>query len=347
MKIALLTDLHFGAREGNVIILEHQRKFFENIFFPYIISNDINHLIILGDTFDKRKHTNNFVIDQVKNFFFDRLEELCVSVHIIVGNHDTSFKHTLFPNTVDSLLREYQNIKRINTPTTIDISGFKICTIPWICENNNSACFTEMSTSKADICMGHFEISGFKMYKTTESLEGLDRKLFDRYDMVLSGHYHHRSTQDNITYLGTSYEMTWQDYGDSKGFHTLDLSTRELFFVRNPYQLFVKIDYVEAKPIDPTIVNGSIVKVIVINKTDHYLFETYIQSLYNHGAHDVKIIEDIGDYSGNSVDVATKLEDTQSLLNQYVDSSTTDIDKNKIKQYMQSLYTEALNLEIT
>jgi DNA repair exonuclease SbcCD nuclease subunit len=55
MKIAIITDQHFGARNDSQHFLDYYEKFYSEVFFPQIDSNDINNVLILGDTFDRRK----------------------------------------------------------------------------------------------------------------------------------------------------------------------------------------------------------------------------------------------------------------------------------------------------
>lgn len=349
MKVALITDQHFGAREGSTIILEHQKKFYENTFFPFLDATGIKNVICLGDIFDKRKYTNNFVIDQCKKFFFDELQKRLIDLHIIVGNHDCFYKNTLFPNTPDLLLGEYENVAVVNYPRVVSIHDCEIAMIPWICQENYDFAYEVIKNSRSDICMGHFEIEGFQMYRGVESHGGLSQSTFDRYDKVFSGHYHHRSTKGNITYLGTPYELTWQDYGDPKGFHVFDLETRDLTFIENPQRLFVKIEYndLDQEPVDLSNVNlhNTYVKLIVVNKTDYYKFDFFLNKLYTKGAYEVKIIEDISDFSNGEIADDIQLEDTQSVLSHFIESIETDIDKSKLKHYIQSLFTEAVNSE--
>lgn len=350
MKIALITDLHFGAREGSIVILNHQRKFYEEVFFPYLKENNITHVVCLGDTFDKRKYTNNYVIDQCKEFFFIPLQANDIKLTMLVGNHCSFFKNTLFPNTPDLLLGEYTNICVINYAQTIDIGGTNIAMIPWICQDNHDACYEVIKNSPADICMGHLEIGGFKMYRGIESQGGMSSLIFSKYHKTFSGHYHHKSTKDNITYLGTPYEMTWQDYGDPKGFHIFDLGSRELTFIENPNKLFVRLEYDDKnrKPIDldSIDISNTYVKLIIVNKTDFYNYDLFLSKLYTKGAIEIKIIEDIGDYSNGELKEDIQLEDTQSILSHYIDSIETNVDTTLLKSYIQSLHTEALNSEI-
>ena len=54
MKIAIITDQHFGARKGSVEFHQYFQKFYEDIFFPAIAREGITTLIDMGDTFDNR-----------------------------------------------------------------------------------------------------------------------------------------------------------------------------------------------------------------------------------------------------------------------------------------------------
>ena len=52
MKIAIITDTHFGARNDNVNFNEYFYQFYEGVFFPYLQQNNIKTCIHLGDCFD-------------------------------------------------------------------------------------------------------------------------------------------------------------------------------------------------------------------------------------------------------------------------------------------------------
>lgn len=41
-----------------------------------------------------------------------------------------------------------------------------------------------------------------------------------------------------------------------------------------------------------------------------------------------------------------KLDDTITLLNDYVDNTVTDLDKERLKSVLQSLYVEAQHIEV-
>ena len=350
MKVAIITDQHFGARNDSVAFLDFYQKFYDNVFFPTLDESGITHLLVLGDTFDRRKYINFYALQRAKEMFFDKLAARNISVHMLAGNHDTYFKNTNDVNSPELLLKEYTNIIVIDHPTTINVDGTDVCMMPWICPENHQASLNEMKTTTADLCMGHFEIAGFSMYRGMESHEGLDKSTFEKFDMVFSGHYHHRSDDGHVFYLGNPYELTWQDYNDPRGFHLFDLSTRQLEFVGNPYTMFARVEY-DDKEMDPIELDDidlkdKYVKLIVVNKTDYYKFDKFIQKLYNKGCSDIKIVEDMSEFQGGEVGEEINLEDTVSVLSTYIDSVETDVDKENIKTFMKTLYTEAVNIEV-
>lgn len=350
MKVAIITDQHFGARNDSVAFLDFFQKFYDNTFFPALTEHGIDTVLVLGDTFDRRKYVNFYALQRAKEMFFDKLRDNGINVHMLAGNHDTYFKNTNDVNSPDLLLKEYTNINVIDEPTTIQVDGIDICMMPWICPENYKASLDEINNTKAELCMGHFEIAGFAMYRGMESHDGLSKETFEKFDMVFSGHYHHKSDDGHIYYVGNPYELTWQDYNDPRGFHLFDLATRQLEFIRNPYSMFARVEY-DDKDTDPVDLDsleltGKYVKLVVVNKTDYYKFDRFIQKLYNKGCHDIKVVEDMSEFQDGEIDESINLEDTLSVLGHYVDTIETDLDKEKIKTYMRALYTEAVNIEV-
>jgi hypothetical protein len=212
-----------------------------------------------------------------------------------------------------------------------------------------------MKDSKSQICFGHFEIAGFEMDKGIICDVGLDKSILNKYDIVLSGHFHHKSTKDNITYVGTPYEMTWADYKDNKGFHIFDTTNRELEFVPNPYDMFVKIYYDDTKQdfdwwkgYDFESLKNTYVKVVVVNKQNPYLFDHVIDNVYKASAADIAIVEDFNDALLDADDdLIDQAEDTITILNKYIDNLQLDIESDKLKTIMRELYVEALNTEVS
>jgi len=355
MNVAIITDQHFGARNDSVNFINFYEKFYTETFFPVIKERNIKTVLILGDTFDRRKYINFFSLKKAKDMFFDPLKELGINVHMLAGNHDTYYKNTNEVNSVDLVLREYSNIDVIDKPKTIVVDNTSICMMPWICADNYQQSMEYMKNDKSEICMGHFEIQGFAMYNGMESHEGLSRDMFNKFDLVFSGHYHHKSSSGNIHYLGNPYELTWSDYNDPRGFHIFDTDTREFEFVRNPNSIFYKINYDDTIPdamkhytnLDLSGYKDTFVKVIVVNKTNPFLFDMFMSNLYKSSPIDVSIVEDNIDLTeGLEDDIISEAEDTITILNKYVDNVQADgINNTKLKGILKSVYVEALDLQ--
>jgi len=354
MKVALITDTHFGARNDSTHFLDYYEKFYRDTFFTNLDNCGITNLLILGDTFDRRKYVNFYSLKRTKEMFFDVLAEKNIQVYMLAGNHDTYFKNTNDVNSVDLLLREYSNVTVIDTPQTINVDGNDICMIPWICPENYQECMDEMNNTTAKVCMGHFEIAGFAMHRGMPSEEGLDRHVFKRFDVTFSGHYHHKSSDGNIHYLGNPYELTWQDYSDPRGFHFFDLDSYELDFIQNPNVMFHRIIYDDKNQEIKDVLNKDLsacasvyVKVVVVNKTNPYLFDQFMNKIYGLNPLDITIVEDALDLTDDdNDDKIDEAEDTVTIINKYVDTIQNEgIDNNRLKSMMRELYVEALNLE--
>ena len=358
MKVAIITDQHFGARNDSIHFLDFFEKFYEGTFFPILDAQSIDTVLILGDTFDRRKYINFYSYKRTREMFFDKLAERNIKVYMLAGNHDTYFKNTNEVNSVRLLLQEYDNITVIDEPQTIhlnygDVSS-DVCMIPWICPENYENSLMEIKNTSSNICMGHFEIAGFAMHRGMPSQEGLSREIFKKFESVFSGHYHHRSTQDNIRYLGNPYELTWQDYNDPRGFHLFDINTLDLEFIENPNVMFHRIIYddkensiTEINEKNLTKYTGTYVKVVVLNKTNPYLFDKFMSNLYNVNPLDVTIAEDFTDLTeGVEDDMIDQAQDTLTIINTFVEGIKEDhIDNEKLKSVLKELYVEALNQE--
>lgn len=346
-KIVFLGDTHFGARNDSLNFHRYFEKFYSEVFFPYCEENSITTIYQLGDLFDRRKYINFNSLAECKRYFFDQLKSRNMKLVTLLGNHDIFWKESLQVNSTGLILGEYDNVVMIDKPLTIDEDNTSIDIIPWICKENESDVFKFIDNSKSDICIGHFEIAGFPMYRGMHAEEGLSHEMFAKYERVLSGHYHTRSKAENIEYIGTPYEMNWQDAYDPKGFSVFDTETRELEFIQNPFQIHIKLSYDDAGEVtSPSDLKDKYVKVVVVNKTDLYKFDQFITNVYDLDPAEVKLIEDMTEFNEGSISEDINLEDTISILENYVDSVQTNENKDAIKKVMKELYIEALNQEV-
>lgn len=348
MKVAIITDTHFGARNDSPHFDTFFKKFYDDVFFPYLRESGIKTVFHLGDVFDRRKYINFNTLRSCKKYFFDSLNALGIDMYVIPGNHDTYFKNTNEINSIDLLLREYDNIHIIQSCTTMNFDGEDISFIPWVCPDNEEDTLKFLKQHRG-VCMGHFEIEGFDMFRGAKNEGGMNRKLLAHYDMVMTGHFHHRSTNDNIYYLGSPYEMIWSDYDDPRGFHVFDTKTRDLIFHNNTTVMFHKIYYDDRKTmnLDATVYKKSCVKLIVVHKTDYLQFDNFIESLYANEVIELTIHEDFSEFESEELeDEMTNVEDTMSLLSGYVDSVESSKDKERLKTILKTLYIEAQHIEL-
>ena len=214
-KIAIITDTHFGARGDSLIFHEYFKEFYEKTFFPYLIENKIDTIIHCGDTFDRRKYINFNSLYHSSEYFFGRAEELNIELHTIIGNHDTYYRNTNLVNSGSLLLSGYDNISIHSEPSEVVIKDKKFLLIPWICADNRDKTVDLIGSTKANVVLGHLELSGFKMYKDSFAHGGEDPTSFERFAFVGSGHFHHKNTKGNIHYFGSPYQITWSDYGET------------------------------------------------------------------------------------------------------------------------------------
>lgn len=353
MKIAILGDMHIGARNASLIVGNYQLKFFEDIFFPYLEKHKIEHIIQLGDVFDTRKFSNHIILNEWKRRFFDKLP---ATMHIILGNHDIASKNTLEVNSPELLLQEYIKsgvVKVYNQPQEVTFCEVPFLFVPWICLDNHLECETFLSESTVPFVFGHFEIDGFEMHRGTVCNSGYSKDYFSKFKKVISGHFHTKSEKENIFYVGTPYELTWIDFNDPKGFHIFDSKKQIFTFHKNPLTLFNKVIYddknkdssnfIQSLELDK--VKDTFVKLIVVSKTNPYLFEKVVEKLYNIGIADLKIVEDISEFEADSVDDEDlEFEDTKSLIESYINSVETELDKERLINMMTTLYIEALEV---
>ena len=267
-----------------------------------------------------------------------------VHVHTIVGNHTAYYKNTNEVNAVDLLLREYDNVTVYSEATEVEIDGLPILFIPWINQDNEESTLRFIQSSDCLCAMGHLELQGFRAHRGVIMDHGHESELYSKFYHVYSGHYHTRSDDGRIFYLGNPYEMFWNDVGDRRGFHIFDTSTMEHVPVDNPYRLFYNIYYEDTnhQTFDVREYHNKIVKVIVRQKTDTKKFEKFVDKITEVAA-DIKVVENFDIQDPEEFEVFES-EDTLSILNRYIQEAEIQLDKSKVQNIMRQTYQEACEL---
>ena len=345
MKVAILTDSHYGAKKGSKHLHDYFELFYKNVFFPALEEHGVETVIHMGDAFDSRKSIDYQSLEWAKRVVFDPLKKY--DVHMIVGNHDCYYKNTNNVNSPALLLKDYPNIKTYSSPTNTKVCGIDMTFIPWICSENYDETLKVIQKSKAKVAMGHLELKGFRVNKHLVMEEhGLEANLFSNFTKVFSGHYHTRSDNGTVFYLGNPYEMYWTDVNDTRGFHIFDTETLEHTPINNPYKLFYNIYYEDTphQTFDAREYEKKIVKVIVRKKSNIKSFEKFIDKLYSCGIQELKIIENFEIQESEEFNIDED-ENTISILNRYIDESEFNYNKTIIKGILQDIYKQASEVE--
>jgi len=358
MYVAVITDTHAGVKNGSDIFLDYAERFYDEIFFPYCLENNISQILHLGDYFDHRRIAHIKVLSRNKKMFLDKLDEYGMHMDIIPGNHDVAYKNTNELCSLVEILQHYKDTVTLHMePTVKDYDGLKVALLPWINAENYDESLQFIKSVDAPFLGGHLELAGFEMMKgMPANHHGMSSSIFHRFETVMSGHYHTKSTRENIHYLGTPFEHTWADADDPKYFHVIDTENRELLQIRNPITIYNRLVYddsaagddieKELKKYKYDHVRGSFIKVIVRSKKNPYLFDKYLDAINANEPFDIKIVENFDEYLPDNIeDEGLNVSDTLTLLSDYVDNVETELDKSRLKGKLHELYVEAQNSE--
>ncbi len=354
--IPFLADSHFGNKSFSKNIFQIQMNFYENQFFPYLLENNVKDVIHAGDLVHNRNTIDLWILQELKTRFFKWFEDNKINLHLLVGNHDLYYRSTLDYSFQKENLKEFNYCKVYDKNTILNIDKYTIGMIPWICDEK-----TFEMIDNVDFLVGHFEMIDFPMMKNIQSHSGLDHTIFKKFKYVFSGHYHTKSIKDNIYYLGTQYQLNWNDYNEEKGFYVLKDNYKLEYIKNNISPKFVKIFYKNGtlyqtgldtnKDININesleIAKSNYVRLYVISTDDQYELDKFYTSLCLVSKDDYKIemvnLEDvIEDYDFTNIE---ENENTIDLIINYVKNMTFEesISKDTLINMSKTLYQEAID----
>jgi DNA repair exonuclease SbcCD nuclease subunit len=341
MKVALITDTHFGAKKGNEVYLESQMRFFINQFIPYLKKHGIDTIIHLGDFFDNRINIDSRVLNNVIDLFETHLKDF--KVHVIVGNHDSYFDTTIETNSVKTL-NTFSNVTTYSNISEIELGGKKILLCPWVTKKDQF--ISTLDQYSSDVCMGHFEIAKCPMFKGQPNEHGLEQSIFlSRFKLTLSGHFHTRSETkfngNRLIYIGNAFQMTRSDIDDERGFSILDLSTLKIKFVENSESMkYVSYNYPEVLTKENVYNNHVDISVVYDERYDEAAVQSYIERLESFGPAlpiNLKTINRI------TIETTDDIESTSisDLIKEYLQKSDIEIDRrDPVEKLILGLYEE-------
>lgn len=349
LKVAFITDQHFGVRANSDVFMENYRKFYSEVFFPKLNEEGIELVIGLGDLWENRVNVTWKTMQATREIFFDPLQKLGIRYVAVYGNHDVTYRNTNEVNGMDFLQDMYDNVKIIKTRTVMNMDGVKFGLIGWINKENLAESLEWLETVDADFIGGHFEINDFEMTKGHVATHGFDRKMFKRFDHVYSGHFHVRSTIGNITYLSNPSQTSWGDHGLEKGFHIFDTKTRTMNPVNNPFEMYKEIEWGahDAKPEDFAGVYGRI-NVRNFDSFSRAELDLFVNAAQEH-AIQMQVVETAVEQDGVVVE-ADEVVGIWGIIDGYIEEAVgakETIDPDVLKKEFRQLYDDAsANLEV-
>lgn len=395
MKVALLGDTHWGARNDNKIVAEYQIRFYKEVFFPELEKRRISTIIQLGDLVDRRKYINYHTLHNMKEHLFNVIDNWHWKdnpTHIgepidghgsrgkiknpdyrngmtfigFPGNHDIAQKESTKINSFEELFNvpgvsvaesegQY-SLWWITAPTQSTLGEhheqLKVLYLPWICDENREDSMRAIERSDARVAFGHLELAGFEMQKGQLMPFGMEAITFDKFELVVSGHYHSAQRRGNILYTGTPYELTWADWNDQKGFWILDTVTLETEFVPNPITLHAKVFYDETRADFKKWsagkfeeVKDKFVKIVVQNRVNNKAFNKFVDKIEKAGAITVQVIDlplDLSNVSTKPIMADEHVELFDMIEDVIIQANLPNQDK--VIGLMRELYEEATQL---
>jgi len=347
MKLLLITDTHLGVRSGNEAVERYQAQFFKNQFLPYLHENksNIDLIIHLGDLFDQRKYIGFKALDFWYKNFIGPMEDVGLPIDLIIGNHDCHWKETNDLNSPKLLLKDYRSFRVIEEPYEDKVN--KLLYLPWINKENIEKSKEIIQNTETKYAFGHLALSGFLMMSgMTCEHSDFSAADFLKFKRVFSGHFHWRSSQKNIEYLGSPYQLNWADVGNDRGFHLFDTEKNELTFIHNPLEQYVKLEYNDEgistlEDIDFSEFTDKFVKLIIKNKTNPTLYAKFVQTLFDVGAVQIQITDQELQKSIEEQSVSVKTIPEIIKHNIDIQSFEPEI-KSKLLEYMTDLYGKTL-----
>jgi DNA repair exonuclease SbcCD nuclease subunit len=233
MKVLFITDLHFGIYK-DIKLLDHQFETLNKL----VELEKPEEIWIGGDVFhEKNPHVETII--RVK----DWIEELPVSVRILLGNHDRMNKTPTSRNLLEFLTYEepyYENPKSCVVYDQCYVLPFGTECKQWQIHGNkvNYAFIPHYYDSNTIInwwqntgrynqykfIFGHWAYKGVMAHHDVEFSDTVDLNLFkDQEDChIFLGHIHQPQDKGNVHVIGTQYSISFGESNQDKRYLVLN-----------------------------------------------------------------------------------------------------------------------------
>ncbi|MFW6002486.1 MAG: metallophosphoesterase [archaeon] len=292
MKYLITTDTHLGRKNGNQFEISNTSKFFDWLT-DVASERNIENLIHLGDWYDNRRSIPVPVLNKSVEII-DEISQYFSNIYILAGNHDLYYKDAVLPSSLEIFhyihTPENTHINVVYYPIVVD----NILLIPWLINEEN---YNDIVSNNynAKYAMGHLAINNIIMNRAEvrSKNEILNLSDFEKYDVVMSGHYHQYGEYQNVVYIGAPYHMDFNDSG-KRGVYIFDSEDGSTEFIE--YNGSPKYIVVDAENYNKDTIEGNNIKLEFYN---------------NIGLNKInEIIEDVNCLGPNSISVSYKFTTT-------------------------------------
>jgi hypothetical protein len=342
----MITDTHLGVRNGSVEWLEIMKEYFHDFFIPLLKKEkkEGDFLVHVGDVFDSR-HSLNLLIMNEGITIFEEIAKI-MPIVIILGNHDIYKKNSNDVNSV-KVLKWIPNIKVLEEPEVITVSGKKLLFMPWrATHQDESDC---VNNNPADFLFCHTDVQGLKFNKNTVIESGLDLAQLKAFRKIYAGHIHYAQSKSNFRMLGCPYPMTRSDINNEKGIWCLDIETeKELYFPNTISPKFIRVAFEKVLDMEESeakaMFKNNFVDILVDPKwTLNFPFSTFSEDMKGYRRLDfVPRMSSVEDEDGmllESEDVHMERIDILELSQRLIyNTQHTDSIKEKLMNTVKTLY---------
>lgn len=339
-KIAIVTDTHFDIRPNDRLFDLYQKKIWRE-FWSILECQGINRVYHLGDVFHNRKELEIRAAMRAHQHFFNEAVARDIEVVCIVGNHDTYYKTTSKPNSLQLTVDEQRHTV-LTFPEFHYVNSTKFLLVPWINQSNRKEIMEVMlaAQSACPVAMGHFEFAGFELHKGYLS-SGLNRfdPQFAGFNQIYSGHFHERMQIGNIQYIGAMSQYDWSDFNRERGFNIYDGTTMK--FVPNRHVLFGVIDLQSNEIPDLDVFHNQHIKLLVNDKTKQSLIDRVMEKLSKQNCQ-CRVMEEKTFVSFQSADL-NSVPGVDHIIENYIESVELDgVSKQAVIHQLLKLHKEAV-----
>jgi DNA repair exonuclease SbcCD nuclease subunit len=347
-RVWLISDTHFGVRSNSREWMDIIEDFFTQQFIPLLKKEGRPGDIVVhcGDTFDSRQSINLYVMNKAIHIM-EQITEI-MPMYTIVGNHDIFMKYSNEINSM-KIFKHLDNFTVFEKPTMVNASGKKLFFLPWVEEHDELQEIVKDPKNSADIMFCHTDVKGISFNRYVKIEEGTDVDAFSGFHRVNSGHIHFAQKYKNLRMLGTPYELTRSDMGNTKSIWLLDLETDEETCWENtvsPKFLKYRLEWILEKSYDELqeLFYNNFVDILITPEWSlKFPFSTFIENFtgYRRINHVIITNEDALEYDESEEGGDIQEISLISMIENYVEGLPyTEQIKSKLKEVSIRFYHE-------